>query len=248
MIALPSHDVVHLWHLNLECDASNLQRLEKLLSHDEQARAARYRFARDRDLFVAARGLLRELLARYTNVPATQLRFAYGAWGKPSLEEHPGLCFNLSHSGDRALVAVAHQREVGVDIERMRTDIDMAALAGLVFCDAEKRLLYQRNGAARQGTFFQFWASKEAYIKADGRGVSLPLPQIDVSAVSGQVSVLDEQTGQWRICPHHRLKTVNAGPEFVAAVAAAGHDWELEHINRNKVDCSYFAGHNYSKS
>jgi 4'-phosphopantetheinyl transferase len=138
MIALPPRNVVHLWHVNLDCDVSELQRLEKLLSRDEEARAARLHFARQRNLFVAARGMLRELLACYINVPAAQIRFAYGAWGKPSLEKHPSLCFNLAHCGTRALVVVAHECEVGVDIERVRTDLLTPALIDLAFAKRRK--------------------------------------------------------------------------------------------------------------
>ncbi len=137
MIALPSRDVVHLWHVNLDCDSTETERLQQHLSQDERARAARFRFAQDAAHFIAGRGLLRDVLAHYVNAPAAELRLAYGAWGKPSLAEQPAVCFNLAHSGGRALIAVAHQREVGVDIERVRTDLDTAALAGLAFCDAE---------------------------------------------------------------------------------------------------------------
>lgn len=236
MIALPPRDVVHLWHANLDCNTSDLQRLEKLLSQDEAERAARYRFSRDRDLFVAARALLRETLAFYLKVPAMQLRFAYGAWGKPSLAEHPSLCFNLSHCGNRALVVVAHECEVGVDIERVRTDLQISAMADLVFCEAEKSMLRQLAGDARQETFFQLWTRKEAYIKADGRGVSWPLTHIDVSNLNGDITTLDEQTEKWQVSSQWCFRTVDVGSGYAAAVVAQRQEWKIEVIGRSMVD------------
>jgi 4'-phosphopantetheinyl transferase len=231
MIALPPRNVVHLWHVNLDCDVSELQRLEKLLSRDEEARAARLHFARQRNLFVAARGMLRELLACYINVPAAQIRFAYGAWGKPSLEKHPSLCFNLAHCGTRALVVVAHECEVGVDIERVRTDLLTPALIDLAFCEAEKRILRQLERAAQGEAFFRLWTCKEAYIKADGRGVSLPLTQINVSDPDGHITTLNGETGTWQVCPQRIHQVLDLGHGYTGAVAAAGLDWKLEVMN-----------------
>jgi 4'-phosphopantetheinyl transferase len=233
---VPPHAVVQLWDVTLDCDGAELKRLQSFLSQDEQARAARFHFARDAHRFIAGRGLLRETLALYLSLPAAQLRFAYGEWGKPYLAEHPSLCFNLAHSDSRALIVVAREVEVGVDIERVRTDLQIAALANLALCEAEKCMLRQLHGTAQQEAFFQLWTRKEAYIKADGRGISLPLPQLDVSNSDGRITRLDEQSGTWQTCRQWRLRAVEAGSNYAAAVACNSHDWKLEVIQRSQMD------------
>ena len=197
------------------------------MSLDEQARAARFRFVRDRERFIAARGLLREILALYLDTAARRLRFRYGAYGKPFLAEHGDLRFNVSHSLDAMLVAVAHKREVGVDIEHLGAGIAVEEIAETTLSTPEKHVLSRFDGEARRTAFLRFWVRKEAYIKADGRGVSLPPKHVDVSVPAGRVVVLDETTGKWEACLRWMLQTLAVGPEYVAALAAEGQDWQL---------------------
>jgi len=118
------------------------------LSEDERRRAARFRFERDRQRFVVARGALRELLGRHLDTRASELRFVYNSFGKPALSPEFGgrLKFNLSHSADLALIAIATDWEVGVDVEYLRPD--------------------------KPRTFFEEWTKQEAYVKARGEGLS----------------------------------------------------------------------------
>jgi 4'-phosphopantetheinyl transferase len=218
---------VHVWRVGLDPETPTLGRLEQNLSPDERLRAARFRFVRDRERFVAARGLLREILALYLNVAARRLSFGYGANGKPFLVEHSRLRFNVSHSLDVALVAVAHEREVGVDIEHRRYDIVVEEIAETVFSTPEKRALGCLAGEAKRMTFLKFWTRKEAYIKADGRGISLLLEHIDVSAPIDRVAVLDELVGEWLVCRDWTLQTLAICPDHAAALAAEGQDWRL---------------------
>jgi 4'-phosphopantetheinyl transferase len=210
-------------------EAAYLRRLEQNLSADEWERASRFRFARDRARFVGARGLLREILALYLNASPGQLSFGYSAHGKPFLAgEHSALRFNVSHSRDEMLLAIAHMREVGVDVEDAR-DIDLAMdeLGDTVLSEPETQALARFRGEDRRTAFLRFWTLKEAFIKADGRGVSLPLERIDVSAPEGRVAVLNEATGEWRTCSRWELRTLALVPGYVAALAAEGQDWRL---------------------
>ncbi len=227
-LSLPD-DAIHVWRAGLDLEAVRLCRLELKLSADERKRAARFRFARDRELFIAARGLLREILALYLDTAAQRLRFRYGAHGKPFLSEaeHSDLRFNVAHSLDTVLVAVAHEREVGVDIERTRDNLAVEDIAGTVLCAPEKRALSRLGCKAKRMAFLRFWTRKEAFIKADGRGVSLPLEQIDVSIPMNRVAVLDQATGKWRASSDWTLHTLAIGPDHAAALAAAGQDWHL---------------------
>jgi len=211
-------------------EAAYLRRLEQNLSADERERASRFRFARDRNRFIGARGLLREILALYLNASPGRLSFGYGAHGKPFLAgEHSTLRFNVSHSFDTMLLALAHVREVGVDVEGVRNNaVATEEMIGeMVLSEPEKQALARFRGEDRRTTFLRFWTLKEAFIKADGRGVSLPLERIDVSAPEGRVAVLNEATGEWRTCSRWELRTLALVPGYVAALATEGQDWRL---------------------
>jgi 4'-phosphopantetheinyl transferase len=222
-------NAVHVWRADLGMEAAYLRRLERSLSADERARASRFRFPRDRDRFVGARGLLREILAPYLNDSPEGLSFGYGAHGKPFLTgEHGTLRFNVSHSFDAMLLAIANLREVGVDVESMRNiGLVMDEIGDMVLSEPEKQALARFDGEDKRTNFLRFWTLKEALIKADGRGVSLPLKQIDVSASEGRVAVVNETTGEWRRCTRWKLRTLTPVPGYVAALAAEGQDWRL---------------------
>lgn len=219
-------DAVHVWRVTLDANAKRLVRLEHLLSSDEKARAARFRFDRDRRYFISARGLLREIISQYLNTLPDRLSFRYGAHGKPYLvrQGNSDLNFNVSHTSDTALIAVARRREVGVDIEHISRDVSVVNLAETVFSSPEKQALSGLGSKDKLRAFFRFWTRKEAYIKADGRGVSLPLELIDVSS-EGRVTILDGATRSWHVCERWMLWTIEAGQDHAAALAAEGRDW-----------------------
>jgi 4'-phosphopantetheinyl transferase len=228
-LTLRAH-AVHVWRADLGLEAAYLRRLERNLSADERERASRFRFARDRDRFVGARGLLREILASYLGASPGRLSFGYGVHGKPFLagEEHGTLRFNLSHSFDTMLLALARLREVGVDVEGLRSvgpAID--DIGDSILSEPEQRALACLDGEEKRANFLRFWTLKEAFIKADGWGVSLPLKRIDVSAPEGRVAVLNEAAGEWRACPRWELRTLAPGPGYVAALATEGQGWHL---------------------
>ena len=227
-LALPA-DAVHVWRVTLDANATRLGRLEHHLSADERVRAARFRFDRDRSYFIAAKGLLREILSLYLNTLPNQLSFRYGAHGKPHLvrEGYSDLRLNVSHSSGTALFAVTQGREVGVDIEHISPDVPVEKLAETVFSVPEKHSLTHLDDKTKRMAFFRLWTRKEAYMKADGRGVSLPLERIDVSSSDDRVTTLDERTGTWRTCERWMLRTFGAGQDHAAALAAEGQDWHL---------------------
>lgn len=227
-LSLPAHEV-HVWRVDLGLEAAYLRRLERSLSADERARASRFRFARDRDHFVGARGLLREILAPYLKESPGRLSFGYGAHGKPFLTGQYGtLRFNVSHSFDVMLLAIANLREVGVDVERLRDiGLVMDEIGDSVLSEPEKLALARFGGEDKRKAFLRFWTLKEAYIKADGRGISLPLERIDVSSPEGRVSVLDETMGEWRTCTRWEILTLASFPGYAAGLAAEGQGWRL---------------------
>jgi 4'-phosphopantetheinyl transferase len=141
MLLLPMHEV-HLYCASLDTLATRLTHFAATLNVDERARAARFHFARDRQRYIVARGLLRMILGHYLAVEAVQLHFCYNDFGKPSLAapySDGGLTFNLAHSGSYALYGLARQRQVGVDIEQVRLDLELEQLVGQVFSRAEQQ-------------------------------------------------------------------------------------------------------------
>jgi 4'-phosphopantetheinyl transferase len=173
---------VHVWKIYLK--APGLSDYREILSNDERIRASRFRFHTDSDRFIAARSSLRTILARYLWTQPAELEFGLNPFGKPHLacgQDKLGLRFNLSHSHDMALLAVARNRDVGVDIEFRRPDFATDEVAQRFFSRAERNQLGAIAPEQKTEAFFNCWTRKEAYIKARGEGLSFPLDQFDVS-------------------------------------------------------------------
>jgi 4'-phosphopantetheinyl transferase len=220
---------VHVWRISLEPHAEVLASLWQMLSADEQQRADRYHFARDRDWFIARRGRLRLLLGRYLGLDPASLQFSYNSYGKPALQ--PGLagqvCFNISHSRGLALFALASQGDIGVDLEHLRSDIDHLALAERFFSAAERAELNALPLAIRQQAFFLCWTRKEAFIKAHGEGLSLPLDTFDVSLTPGQPARLLATRAGLEAPDQWSLSNLEPAPDYLAALAVRGQECEL---------------------
>jgi 4'-phosphopantetheinyl transferase len=155
-----------------------MSRFHAVLSTDERMRAGRFHFARDRDRFIACRGILRELLARYLHQDAATIQFSYGPHGKPDLaggNGHHPLFFNASHAGALAIYAVTSVCPVGVDVEHLREIPDFDAIASRFFAPSETGRLTALPPAQRLEEFFACWTWKEAFLKATGEGIGVHL-------------------------------------------------------------------------
>jgi 4'-phosphopantetheinyl transferase len=180
---------VDIWRVSLDASTplspslsiDSLRSLEPSLSPDELQRAARFHFPLDRDRFLAAHGCLRHILARYLHCEPGQLSFSTGEYGKPALPPHQKIDFNLSHSGGYALIAITRDRNVGVDVERAHEDMGLINIADRYFSPREVSELRALPPEEQTTAFFNGWSRKEAYIKAHGLGLSLPLDSFDVS-------------------------------------------------------------------
>jgi 4'-phosphopantetheinyl transferase len=174
---------VHVWRAQLELSSSRVQRLRGILTDDELDRANRFSFEIDRQRFITARGILRSILSRYITIYPGQLRFYYNQYGKPFLDPEFSsslLNFNLSHSGSVALYAITRNMEIGVDVERVRSDFAYEELAKHFFSANEVAILRTIPTEKKLEAFYNCWTRKEAYIKAHGKGLSLPLDSFDV--------------------------------------------------------------------
>jgi 4'-phosphopantetheinyl transferase len=221
---------VHAWRAALDPAEPVIAALAANLSPDEQARAARFHRPDDGRRFTVARGVLRNLLGRYTGAAPAAIRFAYGRHGKPALAEPAGgaLTFNVSHSGELAYYAVACRRAVGIDVERIRALSDRSRLAERFFSPAEFASLYAFPAGQEDDAFFTCWTRKEAFVKAKGQGLSLSLSQFDVSIAEAETSLLLATRWDPADAACWRLRNLPAPPGYRAALATEGHDWELQ--------------------
>ncbi|HEX8710063.1 MAG TPA: 4'-phosphopantetheinyl transferase superfamily protein [Pyrinomonadaceae bacterium] len=225
-------DVVHVWLARLKQPAARARALLELLSPDERERAARFRFERDRESFINARGILRTLLGRYLEQEPASLRFDYNAYGKPSLAgasaATTALRFNLSHAHQLALYAFAREREVGIDLEYMREEFACEEIAGRFFSEREVEGLRGLAEDRRKEGFFNCWTRKEAYIKARGLGLSLPLDEFDVSLAPGEPAALLDVRDEPLELQRWSLRELMPAAGYAAAVAVEGSGWRLE--------------------
>jgi 4'-phosphopantetheinyl transferase len=179
---------IHVMHAHLERTPEERERLYETLAEDERERAARFRFEVHRRRFIAARGLLRQALSAYLGIAACDIRFSYGAKGKPAIVGSP-FQFNVSHSEEMAVYAFAREIPLGVDVEHVRPLDDLEAIAQRFFSPGEWSVVEAMRPEERMGAFFRCWTRKEAYIKATGDGLSYPLDKFDVS-VNGPAKML----------------------------------------------------------
>jgi 4'-phosphopantetheinyl transferase len=221
---------VHVWYASLDLPFAVLERLSTTLSDDEQKRAQRFVFATDRQHFIAARGILRNILSHYMQVSARELEFGYGEQGKPYLTSQQNglsLQFNLSHSNGIALYAVTLDSIVGIDVECVRKEVDVFGIAKRFFSSKEFQALSNLPLQLQERKFFCYWALKEAVIKALGSGLLLSLDQFEVSCLQDEFPMLLEIQGSvekaadWVLCSLN-LHALALKRDYVAALAILG--------------------------
>jgi 4'-phosphopantetheinyl transferase len=219
------NDNVDVWRASLHMDASSLSALREFLVEDERMKADRLRFKRVRENYVAARGSLRLILAAYLNKQPKNLEFQYGQHGKPSLADglnRKGITFNMSHSHGMALYCVGLEREIGADIEKIRTDMSFEKIGKRFFSSLEYETLKQLPDDQLKNGFFNCWTRKEAYIKAKGEGLSSLISRFAVSLVPGEpAALLDHQLDAGEI-NRWSLIDLDVGPGYTAALAVEG--------------------------
>jgi 4'-phosphopantetheinyl transferase len=216
---------VDVWRLSLD-HPSKAATDPGILSPDELARAGRFHFERDRARFIRCRSALRFLLAGYLESPAHEIRFEYLASGKPQLlpEQNPrALHFNVSHSANLALIAVGAELSLGVDIEKIRDDIDAAALAERFFSPRERAGLQALPEHLLVPGFFACWTRKEAFLKATGAGLSFPLADFSVSTHPDLPPQLEDLLGDAEARNRWFLTDLGVGKAYRASLALDRH-------------------------
>ena len=226
-------DEVHIWLADLDLEVFALPKYLRDLSLTERTRAQRLRFDHDRRRFVVAKGLLRQLIGEYLRIDPHDIQFTPGPSGKPELakrlqDHHGPLCFNQAHSSHMGIFAFCRNRRVGIDLEEIRPFHDLHQIAELLFssCELEafRRLPEEEE---KKQAFFMAWTHKEAFVKALGKGISLPLSHFEISRLHTDLSRVVQN--------HHHppdqlewfIRNIPISPQFAAAVCVEGDGWSL---------------------
>ena len=208
---------VHVWRISLDQPDDRLDRFRQTLDPDELNRASRFHFEKHRRHFIVARGFLRSVVASYLETLPETVRFSYGAYGKPELASEHVQRFNLSHSHEVALLAVALDAELGVDVEQIRADFASEEIARRFFSRAEVEVFNALPQEEQVAAFFRCWTRKEAYIKAIGKGLSQALDAFDVTLAPGvQAELLraeEDDVSRWL------LYEIDVGEGYAGALA-----------------------------
>jgi 4'-phosphopantetheinyl transferase len=225
---------LHIWRAPLDVAEDFVKGLAAHLSADEIARADKFVFARDRQHSIVARGILRMLLGRYLGKPSAGIVLGKGPHDKPYLRAETGeppLQFNLSHSHGLALYVFALRQEVGIDLERLRPDFAGTEVAERFFSAREQEELRALPPELRTEGFFLCWTRKEAYLKARGDGLRIPLESFDVTLTPHLPAELrSTDSARWT------LRSFTPAPDYVAAVVAEGSKWSTQFFDGASVN------------
>lgn len=228
---------VQVIRLNLDLPRERWVPLGEVLTAAEQARAARFRFDAPRRQFIICRAALRQLLGSHLHLPPQEIEFEYGPQGKPEIGSihriatksgtpmqsisssmESKLEFNVSHSGEIGLIALTRGSAIGIDVEEYNSSVEILRLAERYFSPAEAKTLFKLPAHQQQAGFYRGWTCKEAYIKAKGSGLSLPLSSFSVEidpdrpAALIHVDDLPDEPARWTI------RTLEVDPHYGAAI------------------------------
>ncbi|HEY0069552.1 MAG TPA: 4'-phosphopantetheinyl transferase superfamily protein [Chloroflexia bacterium] len=229
-----SGNAIHVWRASLNPPEDYLQRLARTLSEDERDRSGRFYFEEDRRRFIVGRGVLREMLGRYLAVGPHELQFRYGPYGKPELAGDEALSFSVSHARHFALYAFTWGCKVGIDIEYIRPTDHMELIIERHFTAREKAVLQSLSGSRKLEAFFVCWTSKEAYLKANGRGLTQALESIDVALHPTEdtrmfsVNEASFDAASWS------LQTIRPAVDYIGALAVARRGGEVSYWTLNE--------------
>ena len=217
------HSQVDIWLLPVVQSDHFLQ----YLTQDERRRANKFRVQTARDQYVIARATLRLLLKKYFRLKNNEIQFALNPYGKPYLAGHK-IFFNVSHSYQWVLIGLSNRTEIGVDIEKIRPDLNLTQLANRFFSQKEVELLHQLSKDQIAEGFFNAWTRKEAYIKARGMGLAIPLSGFSVELRPGQPARLLETSHDPQAIKKWFLSDIPAPENYKAAMVANTPDFELK--------------------
>lgn len=222
-IPMISRNEVQVWFASAKESGIEAEWLSSLPA-SEQQQASRFRFARDRIRYVLGKYMVRDLLARALHTQPQQIEFAFNKYGKPTLVRDCSVTFNLAHAAEYVVCALAVERDIGVDIEAERSDIDFMDLALPNFCASEIRNLEASCGTRRLHLFYKYWTLKEAYLKAEGSGLNTGLTEVDTSGIPDDCPGIPGRPVE-SVPRGILVQRLEAPLGYAAAVAATGGTW-----------------------
>jgi 4'-phosphopantetheinyl transferase len=199
-----SKENIHVYCLAIDEHLQHLERYQAHLNKAEQKNASRYHFEKDQQRSTISRGSLREILSAYLQQASKEIQFQLTEYDKPLLINNHPLQFNVTHSGNLVLIAVALDLLVGIDVEDTSREIEYQELAQRFFATNEAAAVAKLTGESLKQAFFNVWTRKEAFVKAIGEGLSYPLADFEVSTLPEERSTLlalkrqPEQAQQWQ--------------------------------------------------
>jgi len=226
---------IHIWSANLDQPEYISQKYYSVLSLQEKAQADKRKIKELRNRFIISKGILRQLLADYLGYETQEIEFEYNGFGKPSISfssNADDICFNLSHSNHLAVFAFAKNKNIGIDIQQVQGIPDMDGVVNLCFSEFEKEWFYRISPAEKNEIFYKIWTTKEAYIKAIGKGFSFPPDKISLDLNSNNEIVLKEIVGDNNL-KRWKLFSFRPKPDFISSVVVENNNYEIEHFNIN---------------
>ncbi len=232
---------VHVWHASLQQPVEVVQKLQAVLSEEERQRAERFRFQEHRNTFIVSRGILRDLLSRYTGIEPGRILFKYNLAGKPFLaneEAVPEIYFNLSHAGQLVLYAFSWGRQVGIDVEMHSANGGDGSGSRSIFSPGEYDRFRKISEKDKLRAFYNCWTRKEAFIKAIGEGVSFPLQDFEVSFEPDMPAQLLTVHGSYEQANLWTMHDLKAQDGYAAALVVEGKDHSISH--KQWTDFSFY--------
>ncbi len=237
---------IHVWTARVDNNDHATADLLRILGEEERTQAAQFSFERDRGRFIQSHGIVRQILATYSDVDAATLTFARNRHGKPYLVPRAdglNLQFNVSHSGNCCMIAVRVDHAIGIDVEKLRDLPQAMDIARTYFTPAESKILAALQGTAQRDAFFLLWAHKEAAVKGLGTSLAANLGRIEFDFdLVGGLRLVAWGGGQ-RVAQRWSIIRLDPGPGYVAALASVHpiqsvtlHNWKHIDAECSRVD------------
>lgn len=226
---------VHIWKFNRDSQHHDREALHDLLSSEERNKASKFRFEKDYLTYLVGRGCLRRLLGYYLDRSATSITFKYNEQSKPFINSETDLQFNISHSGTMILMGFVKNYDIGVDIEYNKQPIEIPQIARSFFSLREAEELLSLPDNEQQSAFYNCWTRKEAFIKAKGGGLSIPLDQFEVSLLPDEEPVLKVIRWDQDDVPNWRVRGFKIGKDYTGAAMVRNPSLEYKFLDGGSI-------------
>jgi len=232
-------NTVHIWAINFVVNEETFNSYFSLLSDDEKVRALRFKFYKDKRCYVVTKGVLRLLSASYLKMNAKDIIFEYEKYGKPKFKSQTNLNFNVSHSGDMAIIGFVYNYTIGVDVEKIKNDFDTSEIAANFFSQKEIEALQHIPKNEQYIAFYRCWTRKEAFVKAKGSGLSFPLDEFSVTLDKDLESELVET--QWNPSEKYQWQLTSFKPslDYIAATIVNSKFYDLQYYDWNHLQLNF---------